>query len=68
MGKQFKYADRRGFRVALVAGEEEFQKQTWQLKNLARGVQSEVNESNLVSAIRDILAQAPAASGPADPR
>jgi histidyl-tRNA synthetase len=35
LGQQLKYADRRGFRVALVAGENEFAAGTIQLKNLA---------------------------------
>jgi histidyl-tRNA synthetase len=35
LGQQLKYADRRGFRVALVAGENEFTADTIQVKNLA---------------------------------
>ncbi len=35
LGQQLKYADRRGFRVALVAGENEFAAGTIQVKNLA---------------------------------
>ena len=37
LGQQLKYADRRGFRVALVAGENEFAAGTCQLKNLSTG-------------------------------
>jgi histidyl-tRNA synthetase len=35
LGQQLKYADRRGFRLALVAGENEFAAGTIQVKNLA---------------------------------
>jgi histidyl-tRNA synthetase len=35
LGQQLKYADRRGFKVALVAGENEFAAGTIQIKNLA---------------------------------
>jgi len=37
LGQQLKYADRRGFRVALVAGENEFAATSVQVKNLASG-------------------------------
>jgi histidyl-tRNA synthetase len=37
LGQQLKYADRRGFRLALIAGENEFQAGTCQIKDLARG-------------------------------
>ena len=35
LGQQLKYADRRGFRVALIAGDNEFAAGTCQVKNLA---------------------------------
>jgi histidyl-tRNA synthetase len=35
LGQQLKYADRRGFRVALIAGENEFAAREIQIKNLA---------------------------------
>lgn len=37
LGQQLKYADRRGFRVALIAGEDELAAGTCQVKNLASG-------------------------------
>jgi histidyl-tRNA synthetase len=37
LGQQLKYADRRGFRVALIAGEREFAAGTCQIKDLASG-------------------------------
>ena len=37
LGQQLKYADRRGFRVALIAGENEFAAGQCQVKKLATG-------------------------------
>jgi histidyl-tRNA synthetase len=37
LGQQLKYADRRGFRFAVIAGEDEFADGTCQLKHLATG-------------------------------
>src|SRR5690606_30905339 len=34
VGKQLKYADKKGFRIALIAGEDEFQSGQWQVKDL----------------------------------
>ncbi|HEY3393120.1 MAG TPA: His/Gly/Thr/Pro-type tRNA ligase C-terminal domain-containing protein, partial [Lacipirellulaceae bacterium] len=37
LGKQLQYADRKGFRVAVIAGEREFAAGQCQVKNLASG-------------------------------
>ena len=37
LGQQLKYADRRGFRVAVIIGEDEFAESRCQVKDLARG-------------------------------
>ena len=62
MGQQLKYADSRGFRVALIAGSREFDHGLAQLKDLATGQQQEVaideRGSQLVSAIEKMLASA----------
>jgi histidyl-tRNA synthetase len=42
LGQQLKYADRRGFRVALIAGENEFESGTCQVKDLDKAVQRDV--------------------------
>jgi histidyl-tRNA synthetase len=59
LGAQLKYADRRGFRVALIAGESEFAAGQIQVKNLATGETQTVpvkdGTSSLVSAVRAIL-------------
>ncbi|MCO6458867.1 MAG: histidine--tRNA ligase [Pirellulaceae bacterium] len=60
LGQQLKYADQRGFRVALVAGPDEFTAGTCQVKNLASGDSSHVSQAGdppaeLVAAIRAAL-------------
>jgi histidyl-tRNA synthetase len=59
LGQQLKYADRRGFRVALIAGSNEFAAGTCQVKDLAGGdkrdVPLEPGASAVVAAIRAIL-------------
>jgi len=59
LGQQLKYADRRGFRVALIAGEDEFAANTCQVKNLATGEKQNVSlddeGSELIAALGKIL-------------
>jgi histidyl-tRNA synthetase len=57
VGQQFKYADRKGFRIALVAGSNEFANNAWQVKDLKSTQQAEVPETELVSHIQAILGQ-----------
>ncbi|MGI9516214.1 MAG: histidine--tRNA ligase [Pirellulaceae bacterium] len=58
-GHQFKYANKKGFTVCLIAGEDEFARQSVQLKWLADGTQVEVSLEDgvelLVSALREGL-------------
>ena len=56
LGKQLQYADRKGFRLALIAGSDEFAKGTWQVKNLGSGEATSVNEAELANRIAEILA------------
>ena len=56
IGKQLKYANRKGFRVALIAGDDEFLRGVWQVKDLGRGDQQEVTESDLVDCVHRIVA------------
>ncbi len=60
LGQQLKYADRRGFRVALIAGENEFASHTCRVKNLAEKTQEDVplgeDAAALVEAVRRICA------------
>lgn len=59
LGQQLKYADRRGFRVAIIAGTNEFATNTVQLKDLATADSQTVSIADgvlpLVSAVRKIL-------------
>ena len=43
LGQQLKYADRRGFRVAIIAGEDELARKTCQIKDLRSGGSREVS-------------------------
>lgn len=60
LGQQLKYADRRGFRLALIAGENEFASGRCQLKDLARQQQHDValtpDATELVAMVRQLLA------------
>lgn len=60
LAQQLKYADRRGFRVALIAGDQELNTGTCQVKNLKTGNSEEVSlqqgHQDLIVAVRSILA------------
>ncbi|HJT31664.1 MAG TPA: histidine--tRNA ligase [Pirellulales bacterium] len=60
LGQQLKYADRRGFRVALISGEDELAAGTCQVKNLASGESQTVNVSGdaaeLIATVQRLLA------------
>jgi len=60
LGKQLQYADKRGYRIALVAGDEEFTANQCQVKNLASGESTTVSLAGgaaaLTAEIRRILA------------
>jgi histidyl-tRNA synthetase len=64
LGQQLKYADRRGFRIALIAGENEFETGTCQVKDLAkvqqRDVPLEPDAASVIAAVREILGSTPA--------
>ena len=55
LGKQLQYADRKGFRIALIAGSDEFAKGVWQIKSLSEGTTATVPEAELVNSIKGIL-------------
>lgn len=55
LGKQLQYADKKGFRLALIAGSNEFAQGVWQIKNLGNGESVTVSEAELVNSIRTIL-------------
>jgi histidyl-tRNA synthetase len=56
VGQQLQYAVRRGYRVALIAGPDEFAQGAWNVKDLAAGVQQEkVRTAEVPALIRSIL-------------
>jgi histidyl-tRNA synthetase len=59
LGQQLKYADRRGFRVAIVAGQNELEAGTVQVKNLATATSETVrldpDASELLAVLRRLL-------------
>ncbi len=63
LGQQLKYADRRGFRVALIAGGNEFQAGVCQVKDLQTGTKQDVpleaNAASVIAAVRIILGRMP---------
>ncbi len=61
VGAQLKYADRRGFRVALIAGDDEWAAGTCQVKDLKAGEQRVVPMDELVTTLSDLLANQPSA-------
>ncbi len=57
--KQFKYANRHGFKIVIVAGEDDFEKQEWQVKELQTGAQTAVGEAALSAFVQDLLTSEP---------
>ena len=59
LGQQLKYADRRGFRIALIAGGDEFQAGVCQVKNLQTGAKQDVpleaNAASVIVAVKETL-------------
>ena len=55
IGKQMKYANRKGFQVALIAGADEFAAGKWQIKGLKDGSQQEVATADVPDAVRKLL-------------
>jgi histidyl-tRNA synthetase len=55
MGRQMKYADRRGFRFCVIAGAEEFAAGVWQVKDLASGSQISLTSDAIPVHVRQQL-------------
>lgn len=60
---QLAYAERKGFRVALIAGETEIAKQVVQVKNLATRTAADCSLGELVSTVKHTLNQLPGLKG-----
>ena len=56
----FKYADRKGFRAVVLAGSNELEANTWQVKTLTDGVQTEVAAGQVALEIAQRLEPGPA--------
>lgn len=57
VGQQLKYADQRGFRLALIAGPDEFAKGVWQIKDLKSGEAQEVSGAGVLDRVSQVLRQ-----------
>jgi histidyl-tRNA synthetase len=57
VGQQLQYAERRGFRLALIAGPDEFAQDVWKIKDLSRREEVTVPAAGVVSAVRTVLAE-----------
>jgi histidyl-tRNA synthetase len=55
VGQQLAYAERRGFRAAVIAGPDEFARGEWKVKDLAARQEQSVPEAQLVAAVRAVL-------------
>jgi histidyl-tRNA synthetase len=55
--KQLQYADKKGFRIAVIAGESEFAAGQWQVKDLRAQQQHSATEADLAATIGRILSE-----------
>jgi len=55
LGQQLQYAEKRGFKIALIAGPDEFAQGTWKIKTLATRDERTVAEGDVASAICETL-------------
>jgi histidyl-tRNA synthetase len=55
LGNQLTYADRKGFRIAIIAGENEFARNVVQIKNLSTKTPRDVAMTDVVAAARQDL-------------
>jgi histidyl-tRNA synthetase len=55
VGQQLAYAEKRGFRLAVIAGPDEFAKGIWKVKDLARREEMTTGEAELVAQVRKLI-------------
>ncbi len=65
VGRQLKYADRKGFALAVIGGPAELARGVWQVKNLVSGHSAEVPDAELVDRVRAALTATADAAGAA---
>jgi histidyl-tRNA synthetase len=61
LGNQLAYAEKKGFHIALIAGENEFERNVVQVKNLMTRTAENCSRAELLSAVRNTLRGAQAA-------
>jgi histidyl-tRNA synthetase len=59
IGSQLQYAERHDFRVALIAGPDEFAQGTWKIKDLGQRVETVSREAEVMTGIAHILGEQP---------
>ena len=55
MGRQLKYADHKGFPIALIGGPDELAKGVWQVKDMRDGSSADVKDDELEAYIAAAL-------------
>jgi histidyl-tRNA synthetase len=55
VGAQLQYAERKGFRVAIIAGPDEFSQNVWKIKDLARREEKTVTAAEIAAAVGGLL-------------
>ncbi len=55
IGQQLQYAEKRGFRLALIAGADEFDKGVWKVKHLAKREEKTMPQSDLERELKSAL-------------
>jgi histidyl-tRNA synthetase len=55
VGQQLAYAEKRGFKLAVIAGPDEFAKSVWKLKDLAKREETTIAESELAASVKTII-------------
>ncbi len=57
LGQQFQYAEKRGFKIALIAGPDDFAKGSWNVKDLAKREEKKgVPDAEVLGIVRALLA------------
>ncbi len=55
IGQQLQYAEKRGYRLALIAGDDEFTRGVWKIKDLGKREEKTVAASDLSETVRQLL-------------
>jgi histidyl-tRNA synthetase len=55
IGQQLQFAEKRGFQVALIAGQNEFDQGVWKVKHLASRTESVVAQPDVLASVRKLL-------------